>query len=93
MAMMEKKKLSKLSMPEKRKDEMDLEEMDLGSEEEMPMAEEEEMAGEELSMEEGPASDLEAISDDDLLAEIKKRGLMSQLSEKEDESEDQDMYS
>lgn len=78
-------KLKKLKMPAK--EEIDVAELDMG----MP---EDEMGGEEM-MAEGteeeaaPSMDMLAdISDDDLLAEVKKRGLMGQLGEGEGEEEE-----
>lgn len=93
------KKLGKLKMPEKRMGEMDLE--DLGPEEmaahEVGETEEEEAAespayqtkeeeyGIEMHGEGAPG--LERISDDELLAELKKRGLSAKLDEEEGEEE------
>lgn len=94
-----KKKLSKLKMPEKRANEMDVE--DLGPEElmEHELAEgegeeakespefqaKEEEYGIELHGEGSPG--LARVPDDELLAELKKRGLMSKLDEEEGEEE------
>lgn len=69
-------KLSKLKMP--KREEISMEELDMGPAPEMEgegeMGMESEMPKQEPSM-------LADISDDDLLAEVKKRGLMSQLEE------------
>jgi hypothetical protein len=94
---MKMSKLKKMKMPEKKgmeKDEMEGMEMASESGEEMDMEEmpmEEESMGEEMASEEmpAPASDLEMVSDDDLMAELKKRGLMSQLDESAPEEEDE----
>jgi hypothetical protein len=79
-------------MPKKRKEE---EEMDLGSldlaEEEDPMAESEEGEA-ELGLEDAEAGELSPaadLSDEDLMAEIEKRGLMSKLSGKEEDLEEE----
>jgi hypothetical protein len=98
MDMEKKKKLSKLSMPERRApEEMELMEFE-GEEPEMEMPESEEM---ELEMDKAPAEEaLDAqmsaaadLSDDELLAEIKKRGLTADLGEEEAEEAEQEMYS
>jgi hypothetical protein len=93
------KKLGKLKMPEKRGNEMELD--DLGPEEMMEheMAEgegeeglespefqaKEEEYGTEMHGEGAPG--LERVSDDELLAELKKRGLSAKLEEEEGEEE------
>lgn len=92
--MMSKSKLKKMRMPEKKGE--DLEGMEMAeSSEEMPPEDEmmEGMSEEEMpEMEEAPMADLEAISDEDLMAEIQKRGLMSQLGEAEStEVDEEDM--
>lgn len=91
-------KLSKLGMPKKRKEEeeLDLSELDLGAEGEMA----EESAAPEMEAEEGemeaemdadaeasPAADL---SDDDLIAEMQKRGLIEELDAEMPESDEED---
>lgn len=92
--------LKKMKMP--KREEISVDELDM----EMPEGEEmsDELAGESEgesgeapSMAEGEMADLTAISDEDLLAEIKKRGLMGALGEEmtgEEEVENEDeMYS
>lgn len=76
-------KLQKMKMPEKKKDaelEAELSSMDEGmpAESEELVGEEEMQVSDEMPMQKDPAQ-LELISDDELLAEIEKRGLMSQL--------------
>ena len=75
-------KLKKMKMPKDQ--EMDMSELDM-SEGESPSDEsaespEMEMAEDEMEMAPSP---LDSISDDELMAEIEKRGLMSQLSKSE----------
>ena len=97
-------KLKKLKMPPR--EEIDMAELDMGPEGDMgpesDMSMGDEMIGEAEgeSMEpgkEGPAADMLAdFSDDDLLAEVKKRGLMGQLGEEgaeEMEAEDEEYMS
>lgn len=89
-------KLKKLAMP--KREEIDMAELDM---EEMPEGGEEMAAGgegeEEMPMEAGPLAD---VSDEELMAELKKRGLSSKLAEEdamlgegEMEMEDEEMYS
>lgn len=81
---MKMSKLKKMKMPEKKGEDLsgmeEMDSMELSEEapsEEMP----EDMA---IPSEEAPASpELDALSDEELMAEIKKRGLMSQLGEEE----------
>jgi hypothetical protein len=85
-----KNKLSKLKMP--MREEVDTSELD------MAMDGEEMAEGEEGDMEEMPSkeSPLAGASDDELMAEMKKRGLMGGLEEggeKELEMSDEEMYS
>jgi hypothetical protein len=80
--MMKDKKLGKLKMPEKK--DMEMAELDTESSDELPpedadLAAEGDMVAEEMGPESNPQ--LEMISDDELLAELKKRGLSSQLDE------------
>lgn len=96
-----KKKFSKMKMPSKRP-EMDMSELDEGAPSDQmdnmdDQAEEPEMEG--SPQEEGSespaeeAKELDSIPDEDLLAEIKKRGLMAQLSDKHSaDSEDEMSY-
>ena len=88
-------------MPSKPEDMgLDMEEMkamesEEGPEEEMAELPEEEMMEEEVSMEKPMKSkglDLESLSDDELMAELKKRGLMSKLEGKEEGEDEEDMY-
>lgn len=97
---MDSKKLGKLKMPGKRDElEMPADEMDASMEEGSP--EEEASESPEEAAAEGDDSsagqELAHLSDDDLLAEIKKRGLMSKLQDKgeqeADDGSDQSMYS
>lgn len=85
-------KLGKLKMPEKKKLSLaDLENEDQGTleaheknespDEEASEAPEMEAKEEEMGLEQDPSKELEMISDDDLLAELKKRGLMGKLDE------------
>lgn len=95
-------KLGKVKMPEKRKGE---EELALVGDEELAELGEEEMEEGEgmddlgLEMAEEGAEDMElggelsSMSDDELLAEVKKRGLMAQLGSGEEESSEEDEYS
>ena len=87
-------KLKKLAMP--KREEMDISELDMTTEggEEMAAGGEGE---EEMPMEAGPLAD---VSDEELMAELKKRGLSSKLEEEdammgedEMEMEDEEMYS
>ena len=87
-------KLKKLSMP--KREEMDMSELEM----DMP-AEGEMMAGEEMSDKgEAPSkeSPLAGASDEELVAEMKKRGLMGDLEgegmegEEEIDLEDEEMY-
>jgi hypothetical protein len=96
-------KLKKLKMPPR--EEIDMAELDSNSDGSMglegePMGDEMMGEAEGESMEpgkEGPAADMLAdFSDDDLLAEVKKRGLMGQLGEEgaeEMEAEDEEYMS
>lgn len=97
-------KLDKLKMPEKKSSKMfspkglvnqndpsddELNEGDMG-EEGSPSEEANESPEEESK--EGPNDQLESVSDDDLMAEIKKRGLMSKLQgEGQDSNEPADL--
>lgn len=76
-------KLDNLKMPERKKklSEMDMKDMSPaeGSPEEEASESPEEEAKEGDMGEPANPADLEMISDDDLLAEIKKRGLMAKL--------------
>lgn len=90
-------KLKKLAMP--KREEMDISELDMAAEGEMPEGEmpEGDMGEEEMPVEAGPLAD---VSDEELMAELKKRGLSSKLEEEdammgedEMEMEDEEMYS
>ena len=87
-------KLGKLKMP--KREEINLDELDMGSEEspeyeasESP--EEEGAESEEMEASEHPG-ELKAVSDEDLLAEVKKRGLMSQLEAETGDESAEDAY-
>ena len=89
-----KASMKKMKMPEKSKPEMDLSELGMPespsdeSAESAPMESAESEAGMEKPM--SPASEhLKEVSDDDLMAEIKARGLMSQLGEPSESGPDQ----
>lgn len=80
-------KLGKLKMPEKKKPnlaQLDEQPMDMEmSEDEAPMGGEEALAGEaeagEMADEAAAPAELDMVSDDDLMAEVQKRGLMGKL--------------
>lgn len=88
-------KLGKLKMP--KREEMDMSEFDMEPKEEsaeyeaMEAPEEEGAEMEEMEASESP-SELKAASDEDLLAEVKKRGLMSQLEAETGEESAEDAY-
>lgn len=99
-------KLDKLKMPEKKGNKLfspkglvnqndpsedQLNEGDMGEEEGSPSEEASESPEEEAQ--EAPNAELEHVSDDDLLSEIKKRGLMDKLNEgdTQDYSQDESM--
>jgi hypothetical protein len=75
-----KGKLGKMRMPERREEpEMDLSELEAPAEEP-----EMEMAGEEMASEEPMGMpQLESASDEELLAEVRKRGLTKELEKEE----------
>lgn len=86
-------KLGKLKMP--KREEVNLDELDLGpesAEEEAAESPEEEAAEspEEESAEH--PGELAKVSDEDLLAEVKKRGLMSQLEGEVGEEPSEEQY-
>lgn len=72
-------KLSKLAMPKAKSPEMEADELDMLMAEDAPAEE-----GMEMSEE---ASMLETVSDEELMAELKKRGLMSSLESGEEEAD------
>jgi len=89
-------KLKKMKMPEKKGEEME------GMEDSPELAAQEEEMGMDLDgdMEAGESAehqakvlgqDLEALSDEELMAELKKRGLMSKLGEEEEMGEEESM--
>lgn len=90
-------KLDKLQMPKGRSRKMSMEDLHAEEAQESPEDEaaespEQQSMEEELGLEEHPEEAksnmaLEGATDDELLAEIKKRGLMSQLSADEGEGE------
>lgn len=103
MVMDKKSKLGKLKMPmPKKQEEMDMgdegmdydtmeaHEKDESPEEEPSEAQEMEAKEEEMGLEKEP-SELAKIPDEELMAEIQKRGLMNKMEEKESEQGDQDL--
>jgi hypothetical protein len=87
--------LKKLKMPKPKSldtSELDMEEMP----EETPSEEmgegEAEQSSEDEGMEKHVGPELKAVSDEDLLAEVKKRGLMSQLESETGEESAEDAY-
>lgn len=91
---MGKGKLGKLQMPKREEVDMSELEMEAGPEEGADMELELEAEGGEERPAEG--SELADVADEDLIAEMKKRGLMGKLAEEGDmdlEAEDSEMYS
>jgi len=86
-------KLGKLKMPPKDAIDMGELEMDMGDESSEEAPEGEDMA---MGMEEEPAPKdgdlLTKVADEDLLAEVKKRGLTAQLGEEEESESESDEY-
>lgn len=87
--------LKKMKMPKPKQ--IVLDEMEMGDEVADEMADEmgDEEMGEEMEGEETPeeeTKELASLSDEELLAEVKKRGLMSQLEEEEGEESAEDAY-
>lgn len=83
-----KRGLTELKMPVKRSDEMDLAglEEEGGAEADLDA----DIAAEpdlEAPADASAPADLDGVSDDDLLAELEKRGLMGKLGERDDDSE------
>ncbi len=81
-----KSKLKKIQMPQS--DKFSLDEL-LSSEGEEKSEEGQESESPEMEPSEGPSSPLEQVSDDELMAEMKKRGLMSEMDESGEPSEEQ----
>lgn len=89
-----KKKLEKLKMPERKMDpdmDMSREDMEMAEAQESPEDEamespEYQVSEEEMGVEKKQPAPLDDISDDELMAEIKKRGLMSQLDSGEEDA-------
>jgi len=79
-------KLGKLKMPSKDAIDVSELEMDMGPEDGAEVAEEADM-GMDMESESKGGDMLTDIADEDLLAEVKKRGLTAQLGEDEQESE------
>ena len=79
-------KLGKLKMPSKDAIDVSELEMDMGPEDGAEVAEEADM-GMDMESESKGGDMLTDIADEDLLAEVKKRGLTAQLGEEEEESE------
>ena len=88
--------LKKMKMPKPKQ--IALDEMEMGDEVADEMADEMgdeevgEMEGEGEETPEEEAKELASLSDEELLAEVKKRGLMSQLEEEEGEEAAEDAY-
>jgi hypothetical protein len=81
-------KLGKLKMPSKDAIDVSELEMDMGPEDGAEVAEEADMdMGMDMESESKGGDILTDIADEDLLAEVKKRGLTAQLGEDEEESE------
>lgn len=86
--------LKKLKMPKPKEmetDELDLPMEESPEEEAAESPEEEGMESPEEEKAEHPG-ELEKVSDEDLLAEVKKRGLMSQLEKETGEESAEDAY-
>jgi hypothetical protein len=85
------KKLKKLKMPESSKPEKEMMDELMAEYEDSPedevgpgMEEDEDMVlGEEMGIEPAAPAELAAVSDEELMAELKKRGLMGDLEEEE----------
>lgn len=87
-------KLSKLSMPMKKKPmdpNMDSSMEEGSPEEEASESPEEEGREQDMGMDASKA--LEGVSDDDLMAELKKRGLMDSMDNASASQDDQEAYS
>jgi hypothetical protein len=80
-------KLGKLKMPSKDAIDVSELEMDMGPEDGAEVAEEADM-GMDMESESKDGDLLTKVADEDLLAEVKKRGLTAQLGEEEQESEE-----
>lgn len=85
-------KLGKLKMP--KREEINLDELDMGESPEYEAAESPEEEGAESKEEESAEhpGELKSVSDEDLLAEVKKRGLMSQLEAETGAESTEDAY-
>lgn len=91
-----KSKLSKLSMPKREEVDMSELEMEAGPEEGAEGPEMEVELEAEGSEKPSEGAELADVADEDLIAELKKRGLMGKLAEEGDmdlEAEDSEMYS
>jgi len=82
-------KLGKLKMPSKDAIDVSELEMDMGPEDGAEVAEEADM-GMDMESESKGGDMLTDIADEDLLAEVKKRGLTAQLGEEEEEQESEE---
>jgi len=82
-------KLGKLKMPSKDAIDVSELEMDMGPEDGAEVAEEADM-GMDMESEPKGGDMLTDIADEDLLAEVKKRGLTAQLGEEEEEQESEE---
>jgi hypothetical protein len=91
-----KRNLSDMPMPSKRGNDLDVSEMEMAEENESPEDEaaespEYQKREEELGIEKHGDDALAGMSDEDLMAEVKKRGLLNKLEEGEPEGGDGDM--
>ena len=84
-------KLGKLKMPSKDAIDVSELEMDMGPEDGAEVAEEADM-GMDMESESKGGDMLTDIADEDLLAEVKKRGLTAQLGEEEESESESDEY-
>ena len=84
--------LKKLKMPKPKSFEMEELDMEESPDEEAAESPEEEAAESPEEEKREHEGDLSEFSDEDLLAEVKKRGLMSQLEEETGEESAQDAY-
>lgn len=81
-----KKKLEKLKMPEKRSDELDLSSLDEGAPSEDPMGDEE-LPQDPQAEDQSAPGPLDHVDDEELMAEVQKRGLLSQLEGGEEQAQ------
>lgn len=79
MAKDKKKGISDMEMPSKRGDELSVDDAAAADDGEMNAADDSEMAADTGAETSNSNADLSGLSDEDLMAEVEKRGLMSQL--------------